>query len=361
MIHARFVAIIALCLVAGCTGLDRPAARALGTAGKAAVLALEDQTDATRKSLASVPKWITAREALVCVALAPGQLRSTCLANAQRNAFSALDSIRRSAESPDKQKEIEEVMHLVESLEKIDKVLVARRVVLETQGAAYQSFVDLADYDAADATKKNIGTLLAGVDELEKSLAAAGVALPALPLAASALQTLEQGFTEGLSLLAEERQARQLLAASKALHVATDRIIRALRAERSLAASKSLQAEIIAIQDRLYTSLAAAGLIAPQDALKPLFNDIRPGSELAKTPPAANSDAYAVTIAITVHAESVKKQRAVADAYDAALDTLENVSLQHAKLETKRGLDIGEILDQVKRLERILKDLKDAS
>lgn len=345
MHHARWATVVALCLVAGCAGLDRPGARALGTAGKTAVQALEDQTDATRTSLASVPTWIMTRAALVCVALSPGPARSTCLANAQANAFSPTGP----------------TMSLVENLNKIDKVLATRRVVLETQRAAYQSFADLADYDAADATRKNIGTLLAGIDELETSLAAAGVALPALPLAASTLQILEQGFTEGLALVAEERQARQLLAASKALHIANDRIIRALKAERSLAASKSLQAEIVAVQDRLYTSLAAAGLIAPQDALKPLFNSIRPGSELAKSPPAANADVYAATIAISVHVESLKRQRAVEAAYDAALDTMEKVSAQHVKLEAKRGLDIGEILDRVKRLELILKDLKDVS
>ncbi|WP_146056835.1 hypothetical protein [Chromobacterium alticapitis] len=327
----------AWCL-AGCAGIDRDSAKALGNAGFTAAQAVQQQSDAASKTLSSLPEWWGVRDALVCANIKAPDIMKACLDNVRKQATQAQPD---TALGQDQNR-------LVELMAKRAKAAGALR-------DAYQSFVNLASYDAGAEAESALKAAFGAINDFSAAASAispAGAALPAIASGFASKASTIGGF------LAAERQQRLMLDASQDLHRATDAFIAALSVERDKAASESLLATLRTEQDTVYSAFVQSGLISPKDALTPLLHEIAPGAQIVSLPPGANLDAINTASVISLHERSKRQQKAVVAAYDAALAALKALSAQHARLEAREPLDLATILGEARNVKAILADLQ---
>ena len=283
---------LAVVALVGC-GIDRDSGKALGTAGQTAAQSIEDQASSASKTLAALPEWQGVHDALVCSNVANSAARTACLNNVR-------NSVHQPSADP----------ALASDLATLSDVMSKRAAAAAQLANAYQAFVALATYNAGAEAATAIQATFASVNKL--SAAAAALGPPGL--AASIITPTFTTITSGLgALLADERQAQQMLAASRDLHTAVDAMIKALTLEADKAASLSLFITLQAERDQLYSAAVQAGLISPSAALKPLFTDVAPGAELVAAPPTANSDVIRTAVVISLNQQSQRQQHAVAD------------------------------------------------
>lgn len=332
------VAFVAVVIIAGCSGVDRNSAKALGAAGVSASQALDDQASAAQKTLTELPEWWGVHDALVCSNVVAGPARTACL-NGVR------DEVRKPQPNTP----------LTKAQQDLVNVMKKRAAAAAALRDAYQSFEDLATYDAAAETEKSIQTAFGSINQLSKvaaSIAPQGVVLPAI---SSTFTTVVSGIG---AVIAERRQEELLLSASQDLHTACDAMVKALTVEADRAASESLLSTLRDEQDQLFSAFVQSGLIAPRDALGPLLSEISPGMQLVRNPPAANTDVIITAAAISLAERSRRQQAAVVASYDAALAALKALSAQHAKLEAKQPVDLSTVLSQAKEIGTILSSVR---
>jgi hypothetical protein len=316
--------------LAACAGMDRDAGQALGTAGQTASQALVDQADATRTTIDALPEWWVVHDTLVCAMTRSGPLRAACLNNVAAGTSPALSSA---------QKDLSTIMQ-------------KRATAAGALRDAYQSFVNLATYDAGTETEKALRGAFGAVNDLA---IAVGTAAPGAALITSAFSSTASGVA---SLLASQRLAELMLSASRDLHKATDAMSGALTAEADRLATTSLLTTLGAEKDSLYASFVQSGLIAPRDALMPLLTQIAPGAQMAATLPKDKSDVIEAAAVASLAERSRRQQAAIAASYDACLAALKALSAQHARLEAAQPIELSQVLALAKRIEAIIVDAK---
>lgn len=335
---SRAVAVIALTVITGCSGIDRDSAKALGSTGVTATQALTDQATAAQKTLSELPEWWGVHDALVCANTKSGQLRTVCLNN-----------VRQEVKQP------QSATPLTKAQQQLMIVMKKRAAAAGALRDAYQAFMDLATYDAAAETEKSIQTAFGSINQLSaaaSAIAPAGVVLP----------TISATFTAVVSgvgaVIAEQRQKQLLLSASRDLHTACDAMVKALTVEADQAASESLLSILREEQDQLFSTFVQSGLVAPRDALSPLLSEIAPGIPMVQTPSAANTDVINTAVMISLSERSRRQQAAIVASYDSALAALKALSAQHSKLEAGQPVDLTMILGQANEITTILNGLK---
>src|ERR1700733_11827794 len=194
-----FCGLAAASALAACAGIDRNSGQALGTAGQTAAQAMADQATAATTSLGELTEWFAVGGALVCANIPPGSTRATCLQNA-----------RVAANNPDK--------GLQTAQQQLVKVMKARADAALALRDAYQSFVNLATYDAGSETQQAIQNAVGAINELTKAAAAIAPQGAALAPISSTFTTVTANIG---GIIASERQRQVMLAASKDLHRAT--------------------------------------------------------------------------------------------------------------------------------------------
>jgi hypothetical protein len=309
----------------GCAGIDRDSGKALGNAGVTAARAIADLSDSARHTIDALPEMQGVHDALSC-SVVKVAIQRECLDNVQSRPIDGQPAL--------------------------SEVMAKRATAAAALANAYQSFVDLATYDAGGEAQTAITHALASVNDLAGAVSKYAPTMPAIELTSAFTGTVGKitGFT------AAARQEKELLAASQALHKADVAMIQALTVERDKLATESLLGVLQDERDKLYTSFVDAGLIAPEDALQSLLSDIAPGASVAKVP---DSEASVVRRAaeISLAAKSRRQQAAVRASYDAALGALQALAVEHQNLEAKQPLNLKTIISQAKRMQGISADL----
>lgn len=324
--------------LAACTTIDQNNAKALATAGQAAAQGLVDQTGAGRKAVDALPEWWGVRDALICSSIPAEQRdkRQTCLTKVQEG--------------------LKDRTELMTAQSSISTILSKRVTAASALRDAYQAFVNLTTYDAGGETEQAIKSAVGAVNEL--TAAAAAVAPQGIALAA-----IGSTFTNTVSgvgrFIASERQKRLILAANHDLHSAIDAMVKALTVERDSTAMASLLKNLQMERDQLYFSFVTSGLISQRDALAPLLAEIAPGAQMVQNPPNTNTELINTAANISIAARSQRQQLAVSRSYDAALATLRALSTEHAKLEEEQPLNLENVLSEVKRIQKLVADLRE--
>lgn len=301
-------------LSTACVTVDHNAAETLGTAGMKATEVLSAETRGAVQTLGDLNQWWHVEGTLVCVNAKKPDLRRTCIENI--------------AKEPEDQS--------LPQLAQIIDILNKQKQAIDTLNQAYAAFVDLAQYnagqEAAAALKtsfSNINSFLGAVSTLQ------GVSpIPAIS------STLEK-FTGGaIALIADSRENAQILAANKDLRVANEALYQGLNAETS--AMSNLLSQLQVEGGTLFKQGVDAGLISPLGVLAPVFSEAYPGIQL-QSPPKANQDVVRAAATVVVSIQDQQTSAAVVASHQAALLTLQALQAQHAKLESKQGIDIAEI------------------
>lgn len=322
----------------GCASV-RDSGKALGTAGQTATQTLVDQTETARKTLNALPEWWGVHDALVCANIKSGsEGRTACL-----------NYLNNSVHQPQPGRPLTNAQKTL--LEVMSKRIVAEQALRD----AYQSFTNLAIYDAGAETEQAIKGALGAVNDLTAAaatIAPQGVALHAI---SSTFTTVASGLG---NFIASERQEQLIIAANDDLHKATDAMILALTVERDKAASISLFTTLGAEGDALYSAFVQSGLVSPRDALAPLLMQIAPNAQMVQTPPSANDDVIRTAATVSLAEQSRRKQNAIASSYDASLAALKALSSEHVKLKNGHAINLDSIISQAKRIQTLLDDIK---
>ena len=309
-------------LMMGCASADHSAALALGTAGVTATQALTDQTTSARQSLNQLTPLWGVREALVCTNV-KAELRPGCLKGATASADPAV----------------------APKLAQISDVLAKRKQALSSLNQAYAAYVDLAKYNAGQEAASALATSFTKVNSF---LGAASALAPGGAAIAPISTSVENVAGGVVALAADSQQNRQLLAASKDLHVANDAMVKGLTVERD--ATASLLVVLQGERAALGTAALKAGLLTPMDVLTPILTQAYPDAHIA-TPPDGNAD---VIMAAANNALASQRQSAVVSApksYDDALAALTALSAQHQKFETNQHLDLAQVEAEIANLQ----------
>jgi len=313
-------------LLGGCASIDRDSGKALGNAGLTAAQAITDVSDSARQGIDSLPEWQGAHDALSCANVQSSNLQA-CINNVKS--------------------------HPEEPLAALSDVMAKRTIAAAALANAYQSYVDLATYDAGIEAENSISHAMSAVNDLTGAVSRLAPGAPAAPISATITTSLS--WVAGFA--ATTRQQQQLLAAGRDLHAADVAMIQALTIERDRVATESLLGVLQDERDKLYESFVDAGLISPADALQPMLTQIAPGAQISITP-TANELAIRRAAEISLAARSRRQQIAVKASYDAMLGALQALAAEHENLEAKHSLNLKGILWHARRIQAIVADLK---
>jgi len=324
-----FMLLAPMIAIGGC-GISRNDGKALGNAGYAASTTIEDQANAAERLIQRLPEVQSINAAFGCRHEQSEASRTRCAAKAE-------------ADAPE---------DLRKAYGQLSVIAEKRALAAQQLAKAYKGFAALADYNAGEETEKALKATFTSLNELSKVAGAVTGSGPLFP-------TITETFTAAGSaiggVIADWNQSRQLLTASKDLHRANDALITALKFEESLTGWNSLLRTLHAERAVLVKTAVGAGLVSPVSVLQPLFTEIAPGVELVKTPSSADARAIRdAAVAAFAHRSRAERLRLTAT-YGAAISTLVRLSEEHEKLEKDRPLDIAAILNQVDRLQGLLK------
>jgi len=314
--------------LAGCATMDRDTGKALGTTGVTAAHAIADVSDSARRNIDKLPEWQAVHDALSC-SVVQTDLVQKCL-----------DGVQSRPNTPQTA---------------LADVMAKRASAASALANAYQSFVDLATYDAGVEAENSINHAMAAVNDLTGAVNKLVPSVPAAPITA----TITAALAGAAGLAAAERQQQQLMAASKDLHQADVALITALTAERDQLATDSLLGMLQNEQDKLYESFVDAGLMSTSDALQPVLTQIAPGAQISQKP-TADIRVIRRAAEISLATNSRRQQAAVKASYDAALGALQALAAAHANLEAKQPLNLQAIIAQASRIQTLVNDLKPA-
>jgi hypothetical protein len=308
--------------------MDRDSAKTLATAGQAATQALGDQAEKISSSLNALPTVVSIRETLICDNVLEKTTRTACIAGAANAAANT---------------------KFEDARQKLLNTVSKRGEAIKALNNAYAAFGELAADDTGKKTADAMSGAFSAVNNLSSSLGVFGVAIPAITA------TVTQVVSAGAAFIADARQAELTMAASKDLHTATDTLIKALRAERDLAATKSLMSELEKERNRLEVASLNARLASPMSVLAPFYAKMAPDITLVSVQPARNPDVAIAAAHIVLKTTTDNREAATAKTYDQALTTLAAVSTQHQKLENNKGVDITMVIAEIQRLRDFLK------
>lgn len=305
---------------AACATVDHSAAASLGTAGVQATQVLSAEAGSAVQTLGDLNKWWHVEGTLVCINVRP-KLRQGCI-----------DNVAQQAEDPS-----------VPELAQIMDVLNKQKQAIDTLNKAYAAFVNLAQYNAGQEATAALKTSFADIN----SFLSAVSALPGATAAAPISSTLEKLTAGVVGLIADSRQNAQIRAANKDLGIANEALYEGLSGETTAMISILSQMKIESAA--LYQSAYGVGLISPMDVLTPVFAGAYPGIRL-QPPSAASQDVVRAAAQIVVSLQQQQTSAAVAASHRAALATLQALQAQHAKLQSKQGINIAEIQAEVSNL-----------
>ncbi|AEJ02845.1 hypothetical protein Nit79A3_3107 [Nitrosomonas sp. Is79A3] len=316
----------------GCVSV-RDDGKALGKAGQLATQAIIEQTDSSRRTVNALPEWWNVRGVLVCSSIQKEDLKKYCVDEAIKSKPGTLS---------EQLKLLSDVMN---------KRIVAEQAVYD----AYQSFANLAEYDAGAETEQAIKGAVGAINEL--TAAAAKIAPSPQTAGASAISSTFTTVASGIgNIIASERQNKLILSANLDLLRANEAMIAALTIEKN--ATEQFLMTLGSEADTLFSAFVQSGLVSPNNALAPLLAQIAPGIEMVETPPKENIALIKVAAHISIAERSKRKQKATVESYEAALATLKALSLEHKKLKEKQQIALDSIVAHVKRIQDLLDQIK---
>jgi hypothetical protein len=320
-------------MTAACAGISQDDAKSLATAGQAATQAVQDQATAIQSSLNYLPTTIAVDAIMKCKVVTNAAARQACISGAPANS-------------------------LTPPFETARKQLVAiaaqRAQAMNALEQAYKAFGDLASYDAGQATANAITTAFKSINTLSKSLSALGPEGAAIPVISA---TITDAVAGAGGFIAQQRQSKLMLAASKDLHTATDAMIKALSAEQDEAAMKSLIQELEKERDRLELSTLDAGLVSPTALMSSFYAKVAPDITLIQNPNQTNTDLADASAHYVLKSTVSERAATIADSYTKSIDTLSAVSAQHTSLENKQKVDVSWIITEAQYLENLVNNL----
>ncbi|WP_225547360.1 hypothetical protein [Chromobacterium violaceum] len=331
--HKASIGLIFL-LLSGCAGIDRNAAKSLGSAGQSAASALAHQALDAQTQMESLPEWLETREALNCVNRPNSAAITSCLDGVQKRYPMAPPPSPAGTPVPPQVQ--------------IVTVLKARVQAANALADAYQAFINAAQYDAGSEVIKSMTNATTAVN----NLAEAAKLLPGGASVISIPEDVLKGLTDAAGFIAEERQRQQLLAASKDLHKAAESLLSSLKVEKS--AFESLVSNLDVEASTLYKSFVTAGMVDYREALTPLLHDIAPNATFVANPPKEYMGAIHLASSYSLTARAKKSRAQHIANYDAEIEALNATVEAHVKLENKQPLDISQIVAAVQRLRSVV-------
>jgi len=322
-------ALLVATFLSSCTTVDRNAAATLGTAGENATQALSSQAAQASETLGDLNQWWGIHDELVCINAPNADARVACIKGA-------------SAPAPDP------------SVTQIIDLLAKHKQAIDTLNQAYAAFVDLAHYNAGQAATAALNTAFANVN----SFTGAVSALPGATAIAPISTTVEKATAGALSIIADNEENAQILAANTDLETANDALYKGLQTEST--AMTSLLVTLQAEREALYQSGFDAEIISPTDVLTPVFSEAYPGIHL-QAAPAANRDVIAAAAKNVISIENQITNTAVSKSYTDALATLQAVSAQHKKLAAAQPLNLDQIEGDISSLQTNMAQVSSAS
>lgn len=331
---------VALMAAGGCTQVDRAAAIKLADAGKSAAAAAATEAATARNEFA---------------------------ANGERSA--ALELMGRVAADSNREARNFEPPEISEALQRqnIAVVLKKREEALTLLSATYAEMGALAAADPGADVRKASGEMFDSVNGLLAVINA--IPAPGVAFIAPISKTVGAVFAEGVSLYAEERQRREILAAAAAIAEALPKLRAVIEWERIYA--KVIREETVRIRENLATALINQGLADSQASLNRM-------AELAGVSPVAVSTSVLPGARIPGDPEASRRQRAIwalagfqayrarlaaataDDANEAVDKTLAKLEAAHASLAKGGKPDLAAIIDMGERLKEALDRVKAA-
>jgi hypothetical protein len=312
---------LAVVSVTACATVDHNAAASLGTAGVQATQVLSAETSGAVQTLGNLNKWWAVEGTLVCIHTKTHDLRKACIAY-----------VAKQPEDPS-----------VPQLAQIMVALNKQKQAIDTLNQAYAAFVDLAQYNAGQEATTALNTSFSDINGFLSAVSALPGVTP-IPAISSTLEKVTGGV---VALVADSRQNAQILAANRDLGVANEALYQGLNAETAV--MRSLLSELNIEGSKLYERAFDVGLISPMGVLTPVFTEAYPGIQLQSAPP-ANQDVVKAAAQIVVTLQNQQASAAVASSHQAAISTLHALQAQHAKLQSKQGIDIAEIKTEIGNL-----------
>lgn len=325
------ISLAMLLVLSACSGISRDNAKALGTAGVSAMQAIHDQTYQAQQDIAYLPEMAVVNKVLGCVDIDPkkmdGQtnLRQHCIEHAK--------------EDPKYSQEIDRLSVLLQK-----RILVSNAFL-----KLYQSYVDLATYDAGAEFKANLSSLCDDVDDLAKSAAVINPAISAVPLACSTVTTTLGAVGGALASLNQEDQLQK---ASVPMRMAVSKFSEALVIEKN--AIDALLDYLVQEKAYSYQQFLAVGLIDPEDPLTPLLAEVAPNAKFKSGISSDKADIITAAAKRAAEAQAKRDKTKVILTYEAALSALKALAEQHTKLEAKQPLDLSTVLAKAEAIKALL-------
>jgi hypothetical protein len=236
-----------------------------------------------------------------------------------------------------------------ESRQKLAKVIALRARALDALGKAYSALNEEAAYDGRADLAGATDAAVSGVNIFASAVAA----LPGAGAAASLItEPIAAGLSFGAGLIGESKQRRRILAASRVIGAATERMRDALKVE------SEVFAEILeGIQDQraeARTILFNADLISAADLLQPMAEQLDVKFVSNADALIARSPRAKAAVIATMQAMSRAEVAALQSRYRSSVAALDGLLEAHADLERKRPISLADVERSLAELDMAL-------
>lgn len=323
-----FASATILCLVlGGCSSLDRGAAKTLADAGAKTTMALMQESASAR------------------VDFVRNDDRDDLLAYLDR-----LAAPNASVTSIEKPLDLSRPGRRAE----LSTVLLKREVMLKTLVRTYEEFGQLASADPGAAIRTQVGELIESANGLITAVNALPV--PGAGLVTSIPKQVAVVAGEGLALLAEEHQRREIRRASEQIRTVLGPVADALLREKAYAVS--IRTDVVRVKVLLASALRDIGIADFGETAAELTE--LAGAKPAKDPTAALAGTgeakqkQRAAIAGFLKHRALNEQQRIEEAYGASIATLRALIKEHQNLEEEKAIDLATIQLWKARLEDIL-------
>lgn len=243
-----------------------------------------------------------------------------------------------------------------ESIASLSKSLTERTKAFEKLLETYTSFEALASYEASEEAEKAVGALIKQVN----SFITAVNALPVPMLAAVPLVTGTAGEIAkvGVTLFAEEKQKKEVMAASKLVREAVTGLRDATAREKEVATS--LRVVINAHRNVIKIALMKEGVVGYSEDLKVLIEDLKLTPTKDMDAALAKSGPLKGAMIRVLEQRAEREDAKISSRYQDLLTTLSKLIQEHEKLEQGKPLDLAALKQWAEKIEAYYKQVKQA-
>lgn len=323
-------------LLTACSSVDLDAAKKLGATGVTTATALRDDSKDIQHEIAAFED----RDTLFQVVT---ELRA-CEDRAQANKTVC------TLKASDIKVEVEN-----KNIAKLSKSLAERTKAFEKLLETYTSFEALATYEASAEAEKAVGGLIKQVNSFITAVNVLPATAAAVPLVTA---TAGEIAKVGVSLFAEEKQKKEVMAASKLVREAVTGLRDATAREKEVATS--LRVVINAHRNVVKIALMKEGVVGYSEDLKGLIEDLKLTPTKDMDAALSKSSPLKGAMIRVLEQRAEREDAEISSRYQDLLTTLSKLIQEHEKLEQGKPLDLAALKQWAEKIEAYYKQVKQA-